>query len=133
MKEIFLALLIFGVVAFSLINLKPKEVMVKEVVREVPVVKERAVVKEIPKAVVKERTVIYRTVNHYYTERNHDIVYYRLPDEPRIQPASYDYNEPVKEEKEVAHEEEPEEKPEKPEVKMFFVKGIHEPLWVGAK
>ena len=129
MKEIFLALLIFGVVAFSLINLKPKEVMVKEVVREVPVIKEHAVVKEIPEVVVKERTVVYRTVNHYHN--NYNAVYYQ-PEQPRIQPASYDYNEPVKEEKEVAREEKPEEKPgEKPKVKMFFVEGIREPLWVG--
>ena len=130
MKEMLLALFIFGVVAFSLINLKPKEVMVKEVVREVPVVKEHAVVKEIPKVVVKEKTVVYRTVNHYHNNSyyNHNVVYYQPPEQPRIQPASYDYNEPVKEEKEVAHEEKPEEKPQ---VKMFFVDSIREPLWVG--
>ncbi len=129
MKELLVTLLLFGVVAFSLINLKPKEV-VKEV-KVVPrtVVKERVVVKEI----IKEPKIVYRTVNHYHHYRK--VVYYRLPEpepEPEVQPAVYRQYEPVKEE---VKTEKPKvivaSKPEEPHVKMFFVKGIREPLWTG--
>ncbi|MDA8161689.1 MAG: hypothetical protein M0022_02115 [Desulfobacteraceae bacterium] len=129
MKELLVTLLIFGVVAFSLINLKPKEV-VKEV-KVVPrtVVKERVVVKEI----VEKPKVVYRTVNHYRTRRT--AVYYRLPEsepEPEVQPAVYRQYEPVKEEvKTEKPEVEVSPKTEEPHVKMFFVKSIREPLWTG--
>jgi len=129
MKEIFLSMLIFGVVVVALLNLYPKEV-VREVVKEVPrvVVKETVVVKEV----VKETPVIYETVNHYhYHNNNQNVVYYQQPVEPRIQRASYNYYEPVKKEEEVPREEITEQRPEvKPKVKMFLVEGIREPLWV---
>lgn len=129
MKEVFLALVVFGVVAVALINLKPaevvKETVVKEVVKKVPV-KEQIVVKEI----VKEKPVVYRTVNHYFTERKHDVMYYQLPDEPRIQPVNYRYYEPVEKEQEVRQEYRPARKLErKPKVRMFLVDGIREPLY----
>ena len=128
MKELLVALLIFGVVAFSLINLKPKEVMKEVKVVPRTVVKERIVVKEI----VKEPKIVYRTVNHYHHHRT--VVYYRLPEpepEPEVQPVVYRQYEPVK--KEVKTEKQKVEvppKPEEPQVKMFFVDRIREPLWV---
>jgi len=149
MKEALLSLLLFGVVVVALLNLYPKEV-VREVVKEVPtvVVKERVVVQEV----VKETPIIYQTVNHYHND-NRRVVHYRQAarprvkhvntgtrrrrkyyqptEEPRIQRVGYVYYEPVKEEKEVSHEEITERRHvEKPKVRMFLVDGIREPLWV---
>jgi len=135
MKQAFLVLVVFAVVALALINLKPVQVVkeIKEVVREVPVIQEHVVFKEVPKVVVKEivkeRPVVYRTVNHYYTEHKHDVVYYRLPDEPRVQPVSYKYYESVETEKEVRPIRHAVESARKPKVRMFLVDGIREPIY----
>ena len=130
MKDAILALTVLGVVVTSFLNLKPT-VTVKEVVREVPVVKERVVVKRIVNTVVKERPVSYTTVNHYHNEQGQGVVYYELPSRPNIQPASYSYYEPVDERREVYREERPHVQTEtKPKVRMFLVEGIREPLWV---
>lgn len=129
MKELALSLLFFGVVVFALINLKPKEVE-RVVVKEVPMVtvKERVVVKEV----VKEMPVVYKTVNHYHNDTR-NVVYYQPPEEsaeePRVQRINFSYGEyeSVKVEQEVEHEEITEDEPK---VRMFFVDGISEPLWV---
>ena len=128
MKELLVALLIFGVIAFSLINLNSKEA-VKEV-NEVPriVVKERVVVKEI----VKKPQIVYRTVNHYHRYRT--VAYYQLPEQPRVQRVSYNYYEPVKEQPEYKEKQKAvalaPKAEERSEVKMFLVEGIRQPLWV---
>ena len=117
-----MSLLFFVVVVVALINLKPMEVD-RLVVKEVPiiVVKERVVVKEV----MKDTPVVYKTVNHHHND-NRNVVYYQ-PEEPRVQRVSYNYYEPVNEEMEVTPKEINEVKPR---VKMFFVDGISEPLWV---